>query len=100
MVELAGDPGWTGPCVVLLRFDVDDGPSGVVARVTLDDAGQAQVDDGRLRARWTSEGVVGRHEMGRVFPGDGQAFLDELPFVYRGAYLRAVPEDEFFGAVQ
>jgi len=26
-----------------------------------------------------------------LFPTDGQAFLDELPFVYKSIYLMAVP---------
>ena len=53
--------------------------------------GTTQKDDTRWQAFWTREGIVGRSQTGRVFPSDGQAFLDELPFVYKTIYLMAVP---------
>ncbi len=98
MDDLAGDPGWAGPSVLLLRLGLDDGPR-VAARAALADDGAVIIDDDRLRQEWEAKGIVGRSEMGRVYPRDGQAFLDELPFMYRGAHLRAVPEDDVFGAM-
>jgi len=92
-----GSPGWVGDAVVLLLLDLDEDSPRLAARVHLGDDGIARVDDSGYRARWQSEGIVGRAHSGRLYPDDGQAFLDELPFVYRGAHLRAVPEQEFFG---
>jgi hypothetical protein len=40
---------------------------------------------------WESEGIVGRGSQGRLYPKDGQKFLDELPFMYKSAYLWAEP---------
>lgn len=93
-----GSPGWVGEAVVLLLLDLDEGEPRLAARAHLGDDGAARVDDPTYRALWQNEGIVGRMHSGRLYPNDGQAFLDELPFVYRGAHLRAVPEQEFFGA--
>jgi hypothetical protein len=38
---------------------------------------------------WCEEGILGRHTEGRLFPKDGQRFLNELPYAYRGGYHRA-----------
>jgi len=95
--DLTGDPGWAGPEVLLLALDLDGGGPRVVARAALGTDGAVEIDDPAYRARWSREGVVGRAFLGRLYPSDGQDFLDELPFVYRGAYLRAVPADEVLG---
>lgn len=99
MDDLNDGLGWAGPAVVLLNLTLDSNASRVVAHVSIDETGNVTIDDHTLCERWTTDGIVGRAEMGRVYPADGQAFLDELPFVYRGAYLRAVPEDDLFGGV-
>ena len=51
-------------------------------------SGLALCDSSDLAQEW-SKGVVGRQQNGRLFPSDGQRFLEELPFVYRSAYLWA-----------
>lgn len=86
-----GEPGWAGAEVLLLTLD-RDGPR-TLARVSLDAGGAAVTDDARLAELWAREGIVGRGHQGRLFPAHGQDFLDELPFVYRGAALRAVPAE-------
>lgn len=98
LAGLRGEPGWVGEAVVLLLLDLDGDTERLVTRVCLASDGAAEVEDPAYLRRWQAEGIVGRAESGRLYPADGQAFLDELPFVYRGAHLRAVPEDEFFGA--
>jgi hypothetical protein len=48
-------------------------------------------DDEKLLGSWTHDGIVGRSSQGRLFPHDGQAFLDELPFMYKSPYFLAAP---------
>lgn len=55
-------------------------------------SGEVQCSNLKLLERWAAEGVVGRGAMGRLHPAHGQAFLDELPFAYRGLDVRAVPQ--------
>lgn len=89
----AGTPGWVGRRVELVSHT---GPGGrtIEARVWLDAADHLSCDRPELLDRWAREGIVGRSQQARLFPRDGQAFLDELPFVYRTPYLSAVPARE------
>lgn len=86
----AGTPGWVGRKVELVGHTAG-GDRTSVARVWLDAADRLACDRAELLDRWTREGIVGRSQHGRLFPRDGQRFLDELPFVYRTPYLAAVP---------
>lgn len=70
-----------------------DGESVEVARVRLVD-GQAFTTNADLMADWTESGIVGRMEAGRVYPKDGQRFLEELPYMYRSAYFWAEMQDD------
>ena len=89
----AGTAGWVGPRVDLVTTTAD-GERKVEARVWLEPSGTVGCDRPELLSRWSTEGIVGRSDRGRLRPGDGQAFLDELPFVYRNVYLMAVPRRE------
>lgn len=51
-------------------------------------SGLALCDSPDLSQEWC-RGIVGRQQNGRIFPSDGHRFLEELPFVYRSAYLWA-----------
>lgn len=82
----AGYPGWAGESLVLL-----DGLGTVRARIWLE-GGEVRCSQLGLLQMWTRTGVIGRGDRGTVFPADGQAFLDELPFAYRNVNARAVPE--------
>ena len=57
----------------------------------LNTAGTVECDNVRMQHTWEDHGIVGRASRGRLFPKDGQSFLDELPFVYKGGYVRAEP---------
>lgn len=83
-----GDPGWVGPVVKVMALDATSSPE-VVCVVRLRD-GRAVAHPDSF-PEWETEGVLGRSQSGRVFPGDGQRFLDELPYAYRSAYLWAEP---------
>ena len=85
-----GSPGWAGSKVVLRGLD-KTGRVETMAEVWIDDNGNVSCDSSELLADWEQEGVVGRSSKGRLFPKDGQAFLDELPFAFRSAYFLAVP---------
>lgn len=88
-----GSPGWVGPTVALLSLEPDAAGRRVVARVWLGEDGTAVTDHAELAASWAKDGIVGRAHLGRLYPRDGQTFLDELPYMYRSAYLNAVPGD-------
>ena len=83
-----GDPGWVGARVKVMGLDGDGCPQQVCL-VELRE-GRATCEPDRF-PEWAEEGVVGRSQSGRVFPQDGQRFLDELPYAYRSAYLWAEP---------
>ena len=51
-------------------------------------SGLALCDSPDLSQEWC-KGIVGRQQNGRLYPSDGEKFLDELPFVYRSPYLWA-----------
>jgi len=86
----AGTPGWVGRAVDLVSVTAE-GARKVEAEVSLDAADRLICSRPELLERWAREGIVGRAQLGRLFPTDGQAFLDELPFVYKSIYLMAVP---------
>ncbi len=86
----AGTPGWVGRTVELISHSSASGRT-IEARVWLDAADHLLCDRPELLDRWSRDGVLGRSQQGRLFPRDGQRFLDELPFVYRTPYLSAVP---------
>ena len=75
-------PGWTGG-VVVVKHVQGDGSVAQLARVSVQ-AGVVVVDSDQLRALFEREGVVGRAHLGRLWPKDGAAFVDELPFALRG----------------
>lgn len=81
-----GDPGWVGSEVRILGLDATGDPVRVCA-VRLEQ-GVAVCQPPRF-PEWDEQGIVGRAEAGRLFPRDGQRFLDELPYAYRSAYLWA-----------
>lgn len=84
--------GWTGPEVRLCKTSEDlEAETVATVRLSDDSPAQAWCDSREIMAKWEAVGVVGRADRGRVFPRDGQAFLDELPFAYRSAYLWAEP---------
>ncbi len=88
----AGNPGWTGSTVLLKKLDKQLTES-VRATVTLNPkTGTVSCDDKDLLDQWNTEGIFGRQQSGRLYPKDGQKFLDELPFVYKSAYFWAEPE--------
>ncbi len=88
----AGNPGWTGNTVLLKKLDKQLAET-VRATVKLEPkSGTVSCDDKDLLEQWNTEGIFGRQQNGRVYPKDGQKFLDELPFVYKSAYFWAEPE--------
>lgn len=87
-VEVTDKPGWAGNAVELITMRADKGER--LALVWLD-GGTVRCDNQQLFDEWTARGIMGRQSRGFIFPRDGQAFLDELPFAYRGAYTWAEP---------
>lgn len=88
--------------VILYGLD-DVGDDMTLAKAWLNDAGTVECDNAAFRDAWLQAGIVGRADHGRLFPEDGQAFLDELPYVYKGGYVRAEPVsrlDSIVGAAQ
>lgn len=85
-----GDPGWAGEQVTVFGLDSEGEP---VELCSVRLQGQAAVPSTDRFPEWESEGIVGRGQTGRVFPRDGQRFLDELPYAYRSAYLWAEVAD-------
>jgi hypothetical protein len=75
------------PLVRIRELNEDAEPQDV-ALVGLDQ-GRAATDHKQLMADWEKAGIVGRPEQGRVFPQDGERFLNELPFMYRSVYFWA-----------
>jgi hypothetical protein len=55
------------------------------------DGDAVRCSDAKLLEQWTAEGIAGRAAQGRLFPRDGRAFLEELPFMYKSPYLCAAP---------
>jgi len=83
-------PGWVGNRVILCKPGADDKPS-TVAEVWLDAGGKVKASAPDFLKDWEKEGIVGRGDHGRLYPKDGQKFLDELPYMYKSAYLWAEP---------
>lgn len=81
-----GEPGWAGDQVTVYGLDAT---GDQVALCTVRLQGEVAVPSTNRFPEWETEGIVGRGQLGRVFPRDGQRFLDELPFAYRSAYLWA-----------
>lgn len=86
-----GEPGWVGRSLSIYATD-SLGARRIRGRVWLD-GGEAVTDLPALQALWSQDGLIGRGDRGRLFPSDGQAFLDELPFAYRSACLQLVPDE-------
>lgn len=99
MSMAVGDNGWAGQALKLAGLDAD-GNDTTLARVWLNEQGQIVCDEKRFLDEWEHEGIVGRSSSGRLFPKDGQRFLDELPFAYKSAYCRAEPVKLFDLLVQ
>ncbi len=90
-MKSVGDPGWAGNAVRLRRLD-ESAEARDVTTVRLDTVSRsATCDHAALMDSWKEQGIVGRASQGRVYPRDGQGFLDELPYAYRSAYLWAEP---------
>ncbi len=92
MIVIKGSAGWVGRQVRICRLCSDTSVQ-TVATIRLDQ-GKAVCDDPKLLSEWVADGVKGRPDTPRLFPKDGQRFLDELPYVYRYTYLWAEPADE------
>lgn len=82
--------GWTGARVALCKPGFGESPE-TVAEVWLGDDGRVASSAPDLLAGWEKDGIVGRASHGRLYPKDGQKFLDELPYMYKSAYLWAEP---------
>jgi hypothetical protein len=83
-------PGWAGGKVLLRKPGPQDTPV-LFGEVWLDKAGKVHASLPDMLKLWEAEGIVGRGDHGRLYPKDGQKFLDELPFMYKSAYLWAEP---------
>jgi hypothetical protein len=83
-------PGWTGQKVALRALGTSQKPD-TVAEVWLDRTGHIKTGAGDLLKGWERDGIVGRAKNGRLYPRDGQRFLDELPYMYKSPYLWAEP---------
>lgn len=86
-----GEPGWVGARVRFVRLS-DEGEPEVWARAWLTADGSVACDRPDLLAEWQREGVLGRASAGLLHPQAGQAFLDELPYMYKSAYCFAEPD--------
>ena len=80
-VMAKGDPGWVGAHVRIVEL-YGDAQTRIFANVRLVD-GVVTCDRDELMDEWCREGVKGRASSPRLYPSDGQAFLDELPYAYR-----------------
>ena len=83
-----GELGWAGNAVVLLSPKHNVVDNDWVARVSIVD-GLVSCDSPEHLDDWNRNGILGRSDRGVLYPRDGQAFLDELPFAYRSPYLWA-----------
>jgi hypothetical protein len=61
-----------------------------IATVRLDDQGVVRSDRAALLAEWTASGILGRASQGRLYPKDGRAFPEELPYAFRSPTFLAV----------
>lgn len=86
---MAGEPGWVGDAVRVQALD-EEGEPKPLAWVRLV-SGVVISDNADLLEKWTQEGIVGRASQGRLYPRDGQKFLDELPYHYKSPYCWAEP---------
>lgn len=89
--NIKGEPGWAGEVVLIYTIDQNSSEPRISTVVYLDRSESIRCSDQALLAKWEEEGIVGREEKGRLYPKDGQNFLDELPFMYKSAYYMAVP---------
>jgi len=74
---------------VLIRIFDETGNQQIYARAWVDESGTIQCDNLDLLRDWQNQGIIGRESKGHLFPNDGRAFLEELPFMYKGAYFMA-----------
>jgi hypothetical protein len=85
-------PGWAGRAVVIKGLaPKTDGKVQVLCSAWLDESGTVLSDSEQAMRSWQSTGIVGRAGNGRLFPKDGQRFLDELPYSYKNAHMQAQP---------
>lgn len=61
-----------------------------IATVWLDDRGVVCSDRAALLSEWATSGILGRASQGRLYPKDGRAFLEELPYAFRSPAFLAV----------
>lgn len=73
-------------------YNVSTDAEEVIATAWIGADGAVTCDDASLLAEWQEQGVVGRFGSGRLYPKDGVAFLEELPYMYRSVYMMAVWE--------
>lgn len=66
-----------------------EGEATPVAHAWVGEDGTVRCDDAALLDEWTNSGIVGRFKNGRLFPKDGVAFMEELPYMYKSIYLHA-----------
>jgi len=90
MATFEKGPGWVGQKVLLRKPGANDDPE-TVGEVWLDPSGKIATGLKDMLKSWETEGIVGRGANGRLYPKDGQKFLDELPYMYKSAYLWAEP---------
>lgn len=86
-----GEDGWAGPVVYIRRLDEHEEPRLWAIAHLASDGTTVTCDNASLLQKWTEKGIVGRASRGRLFPHQGQAFLDELPYMYKSAYMMAEP---------
>ena len=91
MTLAQGEDGWAGPVVYIRRLDGDEEPRLWAIAHLASDGTTVTCDKASLLQKWVDKGIVGRASRGRLFPHQGQAFLDELPYMYRSAYMMAEP---------
>lgn len=91
MMPAQGEPGWAGPVVYLRRLDAEGEPRLWATACLGPDGVTVTCDRESLLQKWAEKGIVGRASRGCLFPHQGQEFLDELPYMYKSAYLKAEP---------
>ncbi|MDG6906734.1 MAG: hypothetical protein JRN20_13215 [Nitrososphaerota archaeon] len=86
-----GQAGWARDTVVLKSLSKDLTVKDSALAWLEPDTGKVDCTNQVLLRKWQEEGIFGRQISGRLYPKDGQKFLDELPFVYNGSYFWAEP---------
>ena len=86
-MKINGNNNSSKPIIRIRELNEDAEPLDV-ALVGLNE-GKASTEHRQLMADWEKTGILGRPEYGRVFPNDGERFLEELPYMYRSVYFWA-----------